>query len=80
MANAPFRPPWFGHVGVQLLAGVALLYNLVQLATKLVDGRWGEAFLSFAWSVLFGYVLVESMRFRKEQQAAADDEPADNAD
>jgi hypothetical protein len=74
MAAAPFRPPWFGNVGVQLLAGAALLYNLVQLVLKIVDGRFGEAFLSFAWSVLFGYVLVESWRFRKEQQALADDD------
>jgi hypothetical protein len=81
MAASPFRPPWFGHIGVQVLAGVALAYNLVQLVMKLVDGQWGEGFLSFAWSVLFGYVLLESLRFRKEQQAVVDDdEPADTAD
>ena len=70
MATAPFRPPWFGNRGVQVLAGGALLYSLVQLVGQLVDARWGEAFLSFAWSVLFGYVLVESLRFRREQDAA----------
>jgi hypothetical protein len=69
MAAAPFRPPWFGNVGVQLLAAVALVYNLVQLVGRAVDGRWGEAFLSFAWSVLFGYVLLESLRARKAQAA-----------
>jgi hypothetical protein len=79
MAATPFRPPWFGNVGVQLLAGVAALYNVVQLVLKLVDGRWGEAFLSFAWTILFGYVLVESLRFRKEQQARADDPTSDGA-
>jgi len=67
MAATPFRPPWFGNVGVQLLAGLAVVYNLYQLVAKLVDGRYGEAFLSFAWTVLFGYVLLESWRFRKQQ-------------
>jgi hypothetical protein len=78
MAATPFRPPWFGHIGVQLLAGVALAYNLVQIVLKLVDGQWGAAFLSFAWCVLFGYVLTESLSFRKEQQraAAGDDAPS----
>jgi hypothetical protein len=80
MAAAPFRPPWFGNVGVQLLAGAAALYNVVQLVLKLVDGRWGEAFLSFAWTVLFGYVLIESLRLRKEQQAAVDGDPAEPTD
>jgi uncharacterized membrane protein YwaF len=81
MAAAPLRPPWFGNVGVQLLAGAALLYNLVQLVSRVVDGRLGEAFLSFAWSVLFGYVLVESWRFRRQQQAVADDDaPSEPAD
>ena len=79
MAAAPFRPPWFGNRGVQLLAGAALAYSLVQLVGQLVDAAWGEAFLSFAWSVLFGYVLVESLRFRREQDAARD-EPADRGD
>ena len=79
MAASPFRPPWFGNLGVQVLAAVALAYNLVQLVMRLVDGQWGEAFLSFAWSVLFGYVLIESLRFRKEQQAAGD-ERAGNPD
>ena len=75
MAAAPFRPPWFGHIGVQVLGVFALLYNLVQLATRVIDGLWGEAFLSFAWCVLFGYIALESWRFRKEQQAEADDGP-----
>jgi hypothetical protein len=74
MAAAPFRPPWFSNVGVQLLAGAAALYNVVQLVIKLVDGRYGEAFLSFAWAVLFGYVLSESLRFRKQQRATADED------
>jgi len=71
MAAAPFRPPWFSNVGVQVLAGAAAVYNLVQLVLKLVDGRWSEAFLSFAWAVVFGYVLMESLRARRQQQAAA---------
>jgi hypothetical protein len=70
VAPAPFRPPWFGNRGVQVLAGGALVYVLVQLVVQLTDGRWGEAFLSFAWCVLFGYVLVESLRFRRDQDAA----------
>ena len=79
MAAAPFRPPWFGNRGVQVLAAGALAYSLVQLVGQLVDGAWGEAFLSFAWSVLFGYVLVESLRFRREQDADRDEpvEPGD---
>jgi hypothetical protein len=72
VAAAPFRPPWFGNRGVQVLAGGALAYNLVQIVLQLVDADWGAAFLSFAWSVLFGYVLVESLRFRREQDAAPD--------
>jgi hypothetical protein len=82
MAAAPFRPPWFGNVGVQLLAGVAVVYNLYQLVAKVIDGDYGEAFLSFAWSVLFGYVLLESLRARKQQAAAAaaDDAPAEPTD
>jgi len=64
---------------VQVLAGGALAYNLVQLVLQLVDGDWGSAFLSFAWSVLFGYVLVESLRFRRDQDAALD-EPAEPGD
>ncbi|MGY1821998.1 hypothetical protein [Geodermatophilus sp. SYSU D00079] len=75
MATAPFRPPWFGNRGVQVLAAGALVYSLVQLVLQAVDGEWGEAFLSFAWGVLFGYVLVESLRFRRQQDAARD-EPA----
>jgi hypothetical protein len=70
VAPAPFRPPWFGNRGVQVLAGGALVYVLVQLVVQLLDGRWGEAFLSFAWSVLFGYVLTESLKFRRDQDAA----------
>ena len=83
MAAAPFRPPWFGNVGVQLLAGAAAVYNAVQLVLRLVDGEYGEAFLSFAWTVLFGYVLLESVRFRtlQQQEADADDDaPAEPAD
>jgi hypothetical protein len=76
VAPAPFRPPWFGNRGVQVLAAGALMYSLVQLVGQLVDAVWGEAFLYFAWSVLFGYVLVESLRFRREQGAARD-EPRD---
>ena len=76
MAPAPFRPPWFGNRGVQVLAAAALAYSLVQLGGQLVDAAWGDAFLSFAWCVLFGYVLVESLRFRREQDAARD-EPHD---
>jgi hypothetical protein len=73
VAAAPFRPPWFGNRGVQVLAAGALAYSLVQLVLQLVDGQWGEAFLSFAWSVLFGYVLNESLRFRRQQDAARDE-------
>lgn len=72
MATAPFRPPWFGNRGVQVLAAGALGYNLVQLVLRLVDAEWGAAFLCFAWSVLFGYVLIESLRFRRQQDAARD--------
>jgi hypothetical protein len=79
VAAAPFRPPWFGNRGVQLLAGAALLYSVVQLVLQVVDAQWGEAFLSFAWSVLFGYVLLESLRFRQQQDAARD-EPAEPGD
>jgi hypothetical protein len=79
VASAPFRPPWFGNRGVQVLAAGALAYSLVQLVLHLVDGEWGEAFLSFAWGVLFGYVLVESLRFRRQQDAGRDEsvEPGD---
>ena len=87
MAAAPFRPPWLGNPGVALLAGAAAVYNLVQLVLELVDGRWGEAFLSFAWVVVFGYVVQESLRARKQsqqaavdQQAPAGEEPAGPAD
>ena len=73
MPPAPFRPPWFGNRGVQVLAAGALAYTLVQLGGQLADADWGPAFLSFAWSVLFGYVLVESLRFRRQQDAARDD-------
>ncbi|WNV75980.1 hypothetical protein [Geodermatophilus sp. DSM 44513] len=66
---APFRPPWFGNRGVQVLAGAALVYSLVQLVGHLVDAQWGSAFLDVAWCVLFGYVLVESLRFRRDQEA-----------
>ena len=70
MATAPIRPPWFGNRGVQVLAAGALAYNLVQLVVQLVDADWGRAFLSFAWSVLFGYVLIESLHSRRLQDAA----------
>ncbi len=79
MATAPLRPPWFGNRGVQVLAAGALAYNLVQLVVQLIDAEWGPAFLSFAWSVLFGYVLVESLRFRQQQDATRD-EPAEPTD
>jgi len=79
VAAAPFRPPWFGNRGVQLLAAAALAYSLVQVVVQLLDAAWGEAFLYSAWSVLFGYVLVESLRFRREQDAAQE-EPADQGD
>jgi len=71
MANAPIRPEWFGNRGVQVLAGAAAVYNLVQLVRHLLDGQGGEAFLSFAWGVVFGYVLLESLRARKAQQQQA---------
>ena len=81
MAAAPFRPPWFGNVGVQVLAAAALVYNLYQVVRHLVDELYGAAFESFAFCVLFGYVLLESVRTRKEQQAAAgDDATADSTD
>ena len=80
MAAAPFRPPWFGNVGVQVLAGVAVVYNLYQLVTKVVDEQYGEAFLSFAWCVLFGYVLLESLRTRKQQQRVTAEQPAEPTD
>jgi hypothetical protein len=71
MAAAPFRPPWFGNVGVQVAAGLAAVYNVVRMVQALIDGRGGDAFLSFAWTVVCGYVLIESLRARKEQRAAA---------
>jgi hypothetical protein len=80
MAAAPFRPPWFGNVGVQVLAAVAVVYNLYRIVTALLDEEYGAAFLSFAWSVLFGYVFLESLRTRRQQQTAVGDEPADNTD
>jgi hypothetical protein len=79
MAANPARPAWFANVGVQLLAGAAAVYNVVQLVLKLVDGRYGEAFLSFAWTVLFGYVVLESLRFRRlqQQETAAEENPSE---
>ena len=79
MAANPARPAWFANVGVQLLAGAAAVYNAVQLVIKLVDGRYGDAFLSFAWTVLFGYVVLESLRFRrlKQQEEAEEARTAD---
>ena len=79
MAANPARPEWFANVGVQLLAGAAAVYNAVQLVLKLVDGRYGDAFLSFAWTVLFGYVVLESLRFRRlrqHEEAAAEEDPS----
>ena len=73
MATAPLRPPWFGSRGVQVLAAGALAYNLVQLVLQLLDAEWSRAFRSFAWSVLFGYVLVESLRFRQVQDATPEE-------
>ncbi len=74
MANAPLRPPWFGSRGVQALAVAALAYNVVQIVRQFGDRDWSAAFLSFAWCVLFSYVLAESLRARKEQEAAREDE------
>jgi hypothetical protein len=71
MAATRSRPPWFGNVGVQVLAGLALVYNVVQMVRWLLDANWSAAFLSFAWCVLFGYVISESLRTRREQQQAA---------
>jgi hypothetical protein len=64
---------------VQVLAAGALAYSLVQLVVQLGDDAWGDAFLSFAWSVLFGYALLESLRSRREQDAARG-EPVDPGD
>jgi hypothetical protein len=81
MAATPFRPPWLSNVGVQVAAGLAVVYNVVRIVLALVDSRFGDAFLSFAWSVVFGYVLVESLRARREQQAhPVDGTPADPVD
>jgi hypothetical protein len=81
MAATPSRPAWFGHTGVQVLAGLALAYNLVQIVLHLVDTDWAGAFLSFAWCVAFGYLLSESWKVRKEQQATADgDAPSEPTD
>jgi hypothetical protein len=79
VATAPLRPPWFGNRGVQLLAGGALAYSLVRMVVQLLDTEWAPAFLSFAWSVLFGYVLLESLRSRRRQDAVRDGtaEPGD---
>ena len=71
MANAPIRPPWLANRGVQVVAAGAAAYNLWQLVAKLVDGRGSEAFLSFAYAVVFGYVLLESLRARRDREAAA---------
>ena len=79
MAAAPFRPPWFGNRGVQVLAAGALAYSLVQVVVQLLDAAWGEAFLYSAGSVRLGSVLAESLRFRRGQDAAPE-EPADRGD
>ena len=83
MAATRSRPPWFGNVGVQVLAGIALAYNLVQVVLHLIDAQWADGFLSFAWCVVFGSVLEESLKARKEQRqraVAGDDTPAEPAD
>jgi hypothetical protein len=81
MAAAPTRPPWFGNTGVQVVAAGLALYNVVRMVLALVDGRWADAFLSFAWTVACAYLLSESLRTRKELRAAAGDgtttEPTD---
>ncbi len=59
-----------------MLAAGALVFSLVQMVAQGVDAQWGQAFLSFAWSVLFGYVLVESLRFRRQQDTAPDQRAA----
>lgn len=83
MADAPTRPSWFGHRGVQVLAAAAAVWNAVQLVLRLVDGEGGDAFFSFALVVVFGYVVLESLRFRREQDelaAAEADETAEVVD
>ncbi len=62
-----------------MLAAAALVYSLVQMVSMLGDGDWGEAFLRFAFGVLFGYVLLESLRFRRSQDVARQEptEPGD---
>jgi hypothetical protein len=80
VATAPLRPSWFGSRGVQALAVAALAYNLVQLVIQLVDSDWAGAFLSFAWCVLFGYVLNESPGARRRQDAMTRDEPVEPGD
>ena len=54
MASGPVRPPWLGSWGVQLLGIGLALYNAVQLVSHLVDGDYRSAFLSFAYTVVFG--------------------------
>jgi hypothetical protein len=71
VATAPVRPPWFGNRAVQLLGALVAVYSLVQVVLHLVDGEYGSAFLSFAYGVVFGYIGVESWRFRQQQVAAA---------
>ena len=82
MDAAPFRPPWVGNVSLQVVPAAAALHHLVRLVLALVAARGGDAFLSFAWAVVCGYVLLESVRFRKQQQqrAAADESTADPTD
>ncbi|GAB4080006.1 hypothetical protein GCM10028783_09540 [Modestobacter muralis] len=63
------RPPWLGNWGVQLLGIGLALYNAVQVVLHLVDGEYGSAFLSFAYTVVFGYVALESWRTRQELAA-----------
>ncbi|MGY5882618.1 hypothetical protein [Modestobacter lacusdianchii] len=71
MSAAPTRPEWFGHVGVQVAAAAAAAWNVVQLVQHLFDGEAGEAFFNFALVVVFAYVVLESRRFRREQDRPA---------
>ena len=62
---------------MQLLGIGLALYNTVQLVRHLIDGDYGSAFLSFAYTVVFGYVASESWKTRQEIAARkADDESA----
>jgi|tagenome__1003787_1003787.scaffolds.fasta_scaffold20751072_2 hypothetical protein len=81
MAAAEIRPPWFGNRGVPVIAAVATVYVLVRAVMALLDSDWAQAFLDVCWGVLFSYAALESLRFRKRQDArAADEAPADPPD